>query len=356
MLKNVFLILSICILFFGCKSSKKTTEYSIVNDEIEVKIKSNEDKNDRIKKGILDNHAYWEFSKKFYIQNMGQVEFLINEFSQDEIAEYIERLEIYFRTTNTDLMFLENFPQLKGLELSGDTIGNIDAIKYLHNLEELKISSPNVVDISPIANLVSLKSLSLLYTNNINDISPIANLNSLKKLVLWSLEKVSDISAISNLENLEDLDISYMHGEYYKWDNIVNFNPIFDIIGLKRLTLNFNMEKDITNIGKLQNLEQLDISINSQTEFNSLSNLTKLRVLNIYYGFFDDVSPLLKLPNLEKIDFGGRNFVDIAPLAASNSLKEVRMDFGPERWYKFQDNEGKIFKEKGIDVDPYDWR
>jgi Leucine-rich repeat (LRR) protein len=355
MLKYLFSILSICILFFGCKSSKKAIEFSIINDEIEVKIESNDDKNDRIKKGILDNHAYWEFSKKFYIQNMGQVEFLINGFSQDEIAEYIERLEIYIRITNTDLMFLENFPQLKGLELRGDTIGSIEAIKYLHNLEELVISGSTVVDLSPIANLVSLKSLSLLYSININDISPIANLNSLKTLVLWDLEKVSDISAISSLENLEDLDISYVHWDYYNWDSIVNFNPIFDIIGLKRLKLIFK-EKDISNIGRLQNLEYLEIGINSQAELNSLSNLTQLRKLSIYWGDFNDVSPLVKLPNLEKIDFPLNFFVNIMPLASINSLKEIQMDFGPERWYKFQDNEGKIFKEKGIDVSPYDWR
>jgi predicted component of type VI protein secretion system len=47
MFKNVFLIFFICILFFGCKITKKTTEYSIVNDEIEVKVESNEDKNEK---------------------------------------------------------------------------------------------------------------------------------------------------------------------------------------------------------------------------------------------------------------------------------------------------------------------
>jgi Leucine-rich repeat (LRR) protein len=168
---------------------------------------------------------------------MGQVEFLINEFSRDEIAEYIERLEIYIRITKTDLMFLENFPQLKGLVIRGDTIGSIEAMKYLHNLEELRICSSTVFDISPIANLVSLKSLSLDCLTNITDISPIAHLKSLETLYLIGLEKVDDITAVGNLKNLETLSIENGNFSYYDWDIIENLNPISDIVSLKKFDL-----------------------------------------------------------------------------------------------------------------------
>jgi major membrane immunogen (membrane-anchored lipoprotein) len=42
MLKNIFLILSICILLFGCNSSKKTTDFSMNHEGIGVKEESNE--------------------------------------------------------------------------------------------------------------------------------------------------------------------------------------------------------------------------------------------------------------------------------------------------------------------------
>jgi len=84
--------------------------------------------------------------------------------------------------------------------------------------------------------------------------------------------------------------------------------------------------------------------------------LSQLRELKIWRGNFNDVTPLLKLTKLEDIDFPSDSFYDIMPLAASKSLKDIRIGFNPEQWSDFLDNGKEVFDKNGIYVRPYDWR
>ncbi|MDR2576205.1 MAG: hypothetical protein LBC52_07165, partial [Treponema sp.] len=127
-----FLLLSICILFLGCTNPKKTTENPLANEK---------ELYGYTKKTIFED-SYYENAKYFYVRNMDQLKFLINVFSKDELSELIERISIDFYTfniTEPNLMFLEYFPQLKRLEVSGGSKVNvnIEGLKYLHNLEDL---------------------------------------------------------------------------------------------------------------------------------------------------------------------------------------------------------------------------
>jgi hypothetical protein len=353
MFKKIFLLLSIFILFYGCISYKNKAENP-------VNIENFADKKDFVdnekelygytKETIFNDTLYFEPLKVYYIKNMNQVEFLINNFTQDELSEIIERLDINFKDTKTDLMFLKYFPFIKKLVLTGETNGSIEGMKYLINLEDLLIKHTKVFDISSIANLTSLKSLFLLGLLELKDLSPIENLNSLISLHLWDLLSINDISAISNLKNLEYLNIANRSDDCI-WDSIENFNPIFDITNLKSLELPIDRkEKDIKNIRKLKNLEYLKININNQEELSIISDLPQLRKLVIWFGDFNDVAPLLKLNKLEEVEFPAYYFYDIMPLAASKSLKNIRIDFSLEKWYEFLDNDYKLFEENGIGI------
>ena len=44
------------------------------------------------------------------------------------------------------------------------------------------------------------------------------------------------------------------------------------------------------------------------------------------------------------------------PLAASKSLKHIRIGHNPEEWYEFIDNGYKLFVENNINISIYDWR
>jgi Leucine-rich repeat (LRR) protein len=356
MFKKTILLLSILILFCGCENNKKKTENSVYNKKEHFEYTIN-----KISGKIIGN-TYIASYKTLHDPDIYELKSLVNVFSQDELSELIEEIDINFYALGIeepDLMFLEYFPQLKRLKIGGESIenANIEGLKYLQNLEELHISHMNVSDISPIANLDSLKFLRLYGLLEIRDLSPIENLISLETLYLWDLISINDISAISNLKCLKYLDITNIMSSYYTWDSIENFNPIFELINLEHLEVGLDRKgNDIKNIVKLKNLEYLYISIYNQAELNIISDLPQLKELQIRSGNFNDVTPLLKLNKLENIDFNWGSFYDIMPLAASKSLKYIRMDFGPEKWGEFLNNGDELFEKNDIGVYPYDWR
>jgi Leucine-rich repeat (LRR) protein len=252
MLKNILIILSICILFFGCNSSKKTTEYTI-NDGIVVKEEDNE---------------------------------IIAEFEDVEKRETINEDDPYF-------FYIENY--FETLDI---------------NITELYISQLDITDISPITKFQNLERLT-----------------------------------IRNLRRIE------------------NFDPIFDLIGLKRLVIIFQPLFALTNIGKLVNLEYLEFDFSfriTKDDLITLTNLKQLKELIIDWPDFDDISPLLELPNLERLTLGctkDYKVINIMPLLESNSLWHIEVDFITwGNYLYFENNEKKIFEERGIYVYPFDMR
>jgi Leucine-rich repeat (LRR) protein len=328
MFKYLFIIFSFFILFLGCKPSKDNTiiELKNVEEKIEAKVENHEYKNEETKTAILEKlidygeqnyrYNYREFEKSFSVSYEEDIIFLTN-FTQEELSEFIEYLVIQGEKI-TDINFIENFPQLKILvKSSWNMIDNIEVIGHLYNLKFLRIDYlEKNTDLSPISNLVNLVFLSLGYS------------------------EIKDLSPISNLENLEELDLT--------GNKIENIDPIFSLINLKSLSLDYYDE----NIERLQNLEYLYVPFMSQDDLYSLASLKKLRQLVIFWAAgFDDVSPLLELQNLEYIEFGRHTNIDITPLAASDSIKTIRIS--GDSWYNSPSAERDIFWESGIKVEYY---
>jgi hypothetical protein len=171
---------------------------------------------------------------------------------------------------------------------------------------------------------------------------------------LWLLQNITDISPITKFKNLEFLCINF-------YENVEDWNPIFDLPNLKQLMIYGNNSYliDLVHIGKLQKLEFLFILGGiTQDGINNLANLRQLKELDVFLIDIVDISPLSKLPNLEIIQlYSAHKYYDITPLAASKSLKEINLSFGSEEEYiKFMNNEGKIFSENGIYIPRNDWR
>jgi internalin A len=372
-------------LLFGCKSSRKITEYTIASDETRLIAEdtkySSEGKNNTITNKniysefnaflemvairenlhhsirITDSYIEaWDTSLGYWDDKFRKTLSLDSNIIDISSVGDLKNIKNLFidRSSISDISFIANLDDLEWLSIrSGQNIIDISPITKLKNLHHLELV--NITDISPISDLKSLEHLQL-YSDYFFDISPIGELESLKYLTLKNLyfdmsyDFIIDLSPISNLRNLEILDMGI------RINRIENFNPIFDLISLKMLIIYNLEEKDIINIGRLQNLEYLTISILGQGVLKSLAALTQLKVLGIICDDDVDVSPLLELPNLEKIVFG--KWIDITPLAVSNSIKEIGLySESPEKYYDFINTRGNIFVENGIKVYPSaDWR
>jgi hypothetical protein len=306
MLKNIFLILSVCILLFGCKNSKTNNNAISVyeNDEI---ISNN------YKPEVED----FEYSYGYEGDNITILDKLIdynNYYNCDNYNSIEKKFTIKYEE---DIIFLKNFTQ--------DDLSDF------------------------------IVSLLIPYDSEIVAIPSITNLKNLKYFDFYS--NIKNISSIANFENLEFLRI-------FVDDDIEGMDSIFELHNLKKLMIygshTYTNLIDLTHIGKLEKLEFLFIdglSVN-QDGLNNLGNLKQLKELHIFLVNIVDISPLSYLPNLEIVQINStHNYYDITPLVASKSLKTLNLLFGSEEEEnKFMNKEGKIFSEKGIYIPSRDWR
>lgn len=126
------------------------------------------------------------------------------------------------------------------------------------NLENLNIVLSEAQDIDVISSLKELKSLSLSLNETATDLQPLENLPNLTSLEIYGAGGIEDVSWIGKLENLESLDI-----------NINTLSDISWLTGLDKLRyFHCNMKKsEIKDLQPLLELESLtSVSIYSQEE------------------------------------------------------------------------------------------
>lgn len=290
------------------------------------------------------------------------------------LQDRVENLRIYRGNPISDITFLENFTQLKFLEIYDETnIENIESLKYLHNLETLFLSG-KIENMEPLQYLQNLTNLEVSAIVNLDDkiidISPLGNLINLNRIRLYYNTKIKNAESIFELVNLEDL---FLQTNEYTLD----LRNISSLSKLKELHIYSPAEIDLTNVGTLPELKRLSIGstkiinmINlrnpelerldfhtwwgypGEFKLDGLHNLEKLMSLNITHIDIYDVSPLLKIPNLLSVSFTD-NFVDITPLMESNTIKNITVYTyykNTPKYKEISEHTLNIFKEKGIEV------
>ncbi|OGP57561.1 MAG: hypothetical protein A2V67_17515 [Deltaproteobacteria bacterium RBG_13_61_14] len=233
---------------------------------------------------------------------------------------------------------LEEYMNLKNLDLSGTDISDLPHLKVLSSLQILDLSDTNITDLSPLQELTRLEYLSL-YDTKVSDLSPLKSLSSLKYLALWNTN-VSDISPLKELTSLKILslwntkvaDLSPLQGLNNLQELSVNITTVFDISPLQGLTslqhLNLSRTKvaDLSPLKGLANLQELNLGKTKVTDLSPLRGLKSLQILTLYSIALTDLSPLKGLTSLKKLDLTGTQVSDISPLKELISLKELNLN------------------------------
>ena len=239
--------------------------------------------------------------------------------------------------------------ELTRLDARNANIQNLTGIEYANNLRQLflgavyidgkgAVNSNTVVDISALAELTQLTSLSL----NNNIISDVSALSGLIQLTWLSLDNntISDISALSGLTQLTLL---------YLYNN--NFSDISSLTGmtqLEHLSLGSNNISDISSLTSMTRLRYLSLDNNTISDISALSDLTQLTSLSLYNNTISDISALSDLTQLEILSLWQNNISDIFPIVKLN-LTTLSIQWNPLSYVSINTHIPAM-QAKGIEV------
>jgi Leucine-rich repeat (LRR) protein len=268
------------------------------------------------------NHFINLLDKKKSIQEIS-TEAIIKSLSGDVTNKIFDIFELEIKCENLNtIATLENFPQIKRIDLASNCFSSLDFLtpyKNVSNLIDLNICQNKLrkLDLSVFKNLTNLMFLNL----EINEISKIENLQFCKKLISLNLS-YNKIDKIENLENLPDLEKLLLTG-----NNIKTIENLSSNKKLKVLSVGKNKIKEISEIfNQIPLIEELTLFDNKIKTFTIFSlpylkslylNANKLRDLN--FGFCPNLEELF-LQNNKLIDFTGT-------LADCPRLKKIDISF-----------------------------
>lgn len=263
--------------------------------------------------------------------------------------------------------------------ISNAEIVKLNGIEYFKNLEELKLYSTQISDITPLSSLTNLKELTLS-SNKINnfgaisnlvnlvsldiykcDLSDITFLSDLKKLEFISLEdnNLSDISVFSNLTNLREVNIS--NNKIKKICDISNLKNLY-FLDLSKNEIN-NID-DLANLPKQNNFLHVDLSYNNIIDLKALSNINIIYYLNLSNNKISNVYDLSKLKinflilennNIDDLSIVDNNdlitlfdeYSHSQTITLSNKDKKKEIDL-PKIFIQAQSGSSKLYTDKEL--------
>ena len=171
--------------------------------------------------------------------------------------------------------------QMQGVDPNQPYVHNLDALKYFTNLTYLGLGYAVLNADDPAAPI---------------DISPLAGMTKLESLQLGGLV-IDDLSIVANMPNLMSLTV-------FGGKRLTDVRPLANLTKLQALTLRGNLISDITPLVGLTNLRYLDVQDNQITDVSPLTGLTKLERLFLSDNPVSDYTPLRQIrANLVEWDF-----------------------------------------------------
>ncbi|MEN6564554.1 MAG: hypothetical protein ABFD11_13615 [Christensenella sp.] len=126
-----------------------------------------------------------------------------------------------------DITDLKYFPNLVKLSLSNHNVARLDVLRVMPNLQDIYLENNDIRDLRP---LLACKSLYWLNLNGCQctnvDLAPLAQMTQLLSLNISTSPNITDISVVANLINLQALYLQNM---------MVDLTPIAGLANLKTL-------------------------------------------------------------------------------------------------------------------------
>ena len=275
-----------------------------------------------------------------YLYNLEELnlneQWQINDISE---IQYLTKLRVLNlnNTTVKTLEHLENLVQLEELTLSrfmrlsnednllfnlaptpdifGPLISDLTPIKNLLNLRTLDITNQNVNSISPIQSLLNLKSIRMC-GNNITDIQPLVNLEKLEHVDLGEY-LFSPLTTEEAINYYSNLDLGFMTW-FANWQSKFNlaFNPA-DVDNWLDLYCR-NPVVNISFLSQIPHLQHLSIAASDLTHFDLAETFENLTYLDISYNAIESLDFIeTAFPNLRFLEASGLNLSGVTRIPGS---------------------------------------
>ena len=191
-------------------------------------------------------------------------------------------------------------------------IASLVGIEVFKALTHLELNYNNIEDISPITGITGLQTLRFL-GNQIIDFSPVGNLVAVRVLALnGGSNPIGNPTWISGLVALTDFDATS--------SGLTDLEPLIGMSSLTGLYVGGNPDLSLSALPQLVTLQYLDIrGVGlTQADLETIVQLPMLSGLSISDNGLSDLSPLSSIDHLDYLYSEGNSIQDLSPISSLN--------------------------------------
>lgn len=238
----------------------------------------------------------------------------VKDYSDLKHFPYLQKLSIT-DCGNADLTAISTLKDLKylsviGAELSQDSL---KAIGSLRALEQLTLQSCNLSTVAPLEDLTALTYLDLS-KNTLRNINVFSGYTKLQELHMGE-NALTDLEALTLLADLKIVDVSL--------NSIQSIKPLLNSAGLVELDISENALETIDGIGALKSLSKLNLSQNLISDASPLAGCTALTEIDISNNKLEDISVVGQLTSLVRLEFSHNEVSELPEFAKDHQLASI---------------------------------
>ena len=219
--------------------------------------------------------------------------------------------------TTEELKIIASFPDLRTLSLVRCNLSGITELSGTTALTSLNLSNNTIRDLEPLSAMTALEYLNLSH-NAITQLTALSGASKLKELDV-SYNSINSTAALSGCKSLENL--------YLDYNAVTNLGGLDKLSNLKILSASNNQITAINHLAAATNITDLDISNNKIADISFLKAHIHLKQLNFSNNQVSVLPAFPKDCSLSSIN-GSRNVLtDLQPLYGLKELNYVVMDY-----------------------------
>lgn len=210
---------------------------------------------------------------------------------------------------------LENVTTLTYLDISNNTIRNLEPIANMVNMQELYMQHNALTSLDSLTLMYNLEKLNISF-NSVTSLVPLGVCMRLSWLDA-SNNQISSVNGITALPLLTSLSLNY--------NRLAEVSALGACVQMRELSLNNNQISDLSALASMMSLEVLDFSYNHVYNLPSWQPGSALRVIQGAHNQVNNLQVLGGMANLTYVSMDYNQLTDISALANCPNLVQVNV-------------------------------